>query len=75
QHDAEPVGGFRPTDSWAPGEVVVDRSGVALPAELPSGEYRLIVGVYNAYSGERLLVLDGGDRVELERVRVEISGE
>ena len=61
--------------AWAPGEVVVDRSGVALPADLASGEYRLIIGVYNAYSGERLLVLDGGDRVELERVRVEISGE
>ena len=60
---------------WAPGEVVVDRSGVALPADLASGVYRLIVGVYHAYSGAQLLVLDGGDRVELERVRVEITAE
>ncbi len=68
QNDAEPVGNFRPTDSWQPGEQLVDRYGVLLPRDLPPGDYTLRVGMYR-FSGERLPVTQvgqpAGDAVNL----------
>ncbi len=60
QVDAEPVGGFRPTTSWQPGELLHDRYGVPLPATLPPGTYTLITGLYH-FSGERLPVTVAGE--------------
>ena len=62
QRDSEPVGGSRPTTTWAPGEVVADNYGVLLPEDLLLGNYRLVVGIYLPSTGERLSVLsDGGE--------------
>jgi hypothetical protein len=52
--DGEPALGTRPTTGWQPGEVVQDRHGLMLPADLPPAEYRLIAGLYLPDSGERL---------------------
>ncbi|MGD9144926.1 MAG: hypothetical protein PVI80_05140, partial [Anaerolineae bacterium] len=60
QYDGEPVGGSRPTDEWTAGEVVYDRRGVLLPADLPSGDYVLVVGWYPADGGDRLPVRNAG---------------
>lgn len=46
QHDGDPVGGFSPTTRWRPGELVVDRHYVALPAGLAPGDYGLRAGLY-----------------------------
>jgi uncharacterized membrane protein len=46
--EEEPTHGFYPTQAWTYGELVRDRHTLALPAELPGGAYRLIVGVYRA---------------------------
>ncbi|MCS6845338.1 MAG: hypothetical protein NZ528_13605 [Caldilineales bacterium] len=46
QHDGDPVGGFTPTTRWRPGEIVVDRHYVPLPASLPPGDYGLRAGLY-----------------------------
>jgi hypothetical protein len=70
QHDGEPAGGSRPTSSWQPGEEVTDHHGVALPADLPPGEYRLAVGLYDAATGERLLVYTGEGTAPSDRVLV-----
>lgn len=70
QYDGPPAGGYRPATGWGPGEVVVDRRGVALPADLPPGEYRLIAGLYDAANGARLALDGGHDFVELGPVRV-----
>lgn len=48
QRDGEPGGGSLPTDSWQPGVRIADRHGLAIPADLPPGEYRLIAGLYDA---------------------------
>lgn len=54
QQDSEPVDGTRPTQTWSPGEVLVDRHAVSItPGTLP-GEYRLILGLYDASTGQRL---------------------
>ncbi|GAB4541400.1 MAG: hypothetical protein Kow0063_32210 [Anaerolineae bacterium] len=58
QVDRYPVDGFRPTSSWEVGELIVDRYGWQLPPELAPGEYRLIVGLYDWRTGQRLRVSD-----------------
>ncbi len=44
--NTEPGGGFAPTDGWLPNVPVWDHRGVALPDNLPAGEYQLWVVVY-----------------------------
>jgi hypothetical protein len=63
QHDSEPAAGFAPTTLWQPGQVVADRHGIPLPAELSPGEYTLVVAVYHAYTGERLSAAVGEESV------------
>jgi hypothetical protein len=48
QDDHLPLQGRRPTDTWLPGEVIVDQHLLALPPDLPPGPYRLEVGLYDA---------------------------
>lgn len=54
QHDGQPVAGSRRTSVWHRGEVVVDRHHLAVDPAAPPGEYRLIVGLYDATTGGRL---------------------
>jgi hypothetical protein len=76
QRDSPPVGGYRPTSEWDVGELVEDRYGIPLPADLPPGEYALAVGMYDA-ALQRLPVSDSigreladGRVVLKERVKV-----
>jgi hypothetical protein len=59
QSDSPPVSGDYPTSSWQPGEVVVDGHTVPLPSDAPQGTYRVVVGMYDNATKERLSVLDG----------------
>lgn len=43
-----------PTSRWQPGELVIDRADMPLPALAP-GPYRLLVGLYDAATGAPLL--------------------
>jgi hypothetical protein len=65
QRDAEPQDGRAPTTGWVVGEVIDDEYAITLPATLPSGEYPVEVGVYDARSGERLRLADGDNRFVL----------
>ncbi len=56
QTDAEPIGGLHPTSNWEAGEAVVDRYGVLLPTNLPTGTYTLTTGMYRPGDGTRLMV-------------------
>ncbi len=66
QADAPP--GDKPTTSWVSGEYVTDARVLQLPAELAPGEYRLIAGLYDALSLERLVVVDSAGRAVDENV-------
>ncbi len=55
QHDGEPAGNLKPTDSWMPGELVIDNHGLLLPPHIPTGVYHLSVGLYGL-DGTRLPV-------------------
>jgi hypothetical protein len=72
QEDHVPGRGARPTTSWLPGEVIVDRFDLALPADLPVGDYGLEIGLYDAGQPRlpRLPLGDGGDAVHLGRLSV-----
>jgi hypothetical protein len=52
----------RPTSGWMPGEYLADSVEFHLPDDLPPGHHRLLLGLYDESSGERLLLLgeDGG---------------
>jgi len=53
QRDGQPVLWLRPTSGWQPGERIVDRYGLLLPDDLPPGEYRVAVGLYDPQTGDR----------------------
>lgn len=57
QHDGEPAGGLRPTDTWAPDERIADHHGLLLPPDAVPGTYTLALGLYDA-EGNRLPVAD-----------------
>jgi len=65
QHDGQPRNGAYPTSVWDAGEVVADEHVLDLPADLPTGAYRLRVGWYLPGTGDRLPVAGDGDSVEL----------
>jgi hypothetical protein len=78
QLDRQPVGGFRPTSTWQPGELVRDNYGLQLPADLPSGDYRLIAGLYLPATMERASITSAeglylGDFAALSHIEV-LSG-
>jgi hypothetical protein len=73
--DGLPAHGFRPTSSWREGEVIIDERTLALPPDIPAGEYTLWAGLYHPDNGQRLGAYQGGvrladDRVQLGLVRV-----
>ncbi len=74
QVDTEPGDGLMPTPIWQIGQVLTDRYGVPLPADMPPGHYTLIVGLYHIGSGERVPVALGGgpvgDHIPLGSVEV-----
>jgi hypothetical protein len=47
QCDSPPLGGARPTTTWQPGEMIRDICEVILPANAPTGEYKVFAGMYN----------------------------
>jgi hypothetical protein len=68
QVDAFPAGGTRPTSHWRPGELVADAYRIPIPADLPSGEYQIEVGMYLAATMQRLQVIDEDERPIDDRV-------
>ena len=70
QHDGPPQGGARPTSSLIPGEIVADDHLLAEAAVLPPGRYRLIAGLYDPATGQRLAGPDGATFVHLADLEV-----
>ena len=78
QVDAQPIYGTRPTSTWLEGEII-DGDVYTFPVavDAPPGTYRLEVGLYDAATMTRLVVLDDeskavGDRVLLPQT-IEVS--
>jgi hypothetical protein len=58
QQDNPPGHGVRHTDTWLDGEVVVDRYELDVAGDAPPGEHRLLIGLYDAETGEALALQD-----------------
>jgi hypothetical protein len=71
QHDSPPNGGYTPTSTWLPGQPVTTRPALPLPTDLPPGDYRLITGLYDPNTGQRLTTESGNDFVDLGIIHVE----
>jgi len=65
QHDGLPVKGTIPTNDWTVGEVITDQHLVEF-ANLPPGNYKLVVGMYDANTGERLPVAGDDTAIQLQ---------
>lgn len=66
--------GPRPMTGWLPKEELWDQQTLHLPEDLSPGNYRLILGVYNWQSGERLAMrgedAEAGDVVTIGQVSI-----
>jgi hypothetical protein len=56
--DGQPGNGGSPTLLWVPGESIDDAIALAVPADIPVGEYAVEVGMYRAEDLARCLLLD-----------------
>ncbi len=67
QRDAPPL---TPTRQWSPEKPATDLHGLLLLPGTPPTRQRLIAGLYNSTSGERLISVDGGNYLELAEIEV-----
>lgn len=75
QVDRFPLDGAVPMPAWEPGAVIADHYLLPVDPDAPPGEYRLVVGMYDALSGARLPVYAGagvlaGDEILINMVEV-----
>ena len=75
QWDGQPVDGSLPTSLWRSEGSIVDRHMLDLPSDLSPGTYRLIAGLYDLTTLERLpMTVDGdpaGDTVPIAALVIE----
>lgn len=64
QYDSVPVSYLAPTNTWLPGQTIIDQFGIQLPDDISAGRYEVHVIVYDEASGERLSLSDPGDSQE-----------
>ncbi len=64
QRDSWPVDGQRATSGWRPGELVADEHPVYIDVAGPREGYRLVIGLYDLETGERLPLGDGSTALE-----------
>ena len=63
QADSPPTSGRYPTSVWDAGESIADLHALSLAPDLPAGEYRLAIGLYDPQTGKRVHILhENGDR-------------
>ena len=74
QYDRAPLQGVAPTTQWRTRDTLLDTYNLDVPADLPAGDYRLLVGLYDLPTLTRLPVqLDGmptGDTVHVATITV-----
>lgn len=67
QEDSKPQDGALPTIKWTVGQVVSDTHTIQIDVEGPREGYRLVVGLYQAATGARVILDTGADHLILPR--------
>jgi hypothetical protein len=57
-YDSQPLNGNYPTSRWQLDEVVIQTMALSLPQPIEPGNYRLMTGMYELQTGERLFARD-----------------
>lgn len=77
QQDNPPRCNTYPTSHWQPGEIILDPFYIRVDENASPGTYTLMVGLYEAASGQRLTVhsatgrwMEEGNRVRLATLEV-----
>jgi hypothetical protein len=65
QADSPPQAGTYPTSFWDASETVIDDHTIAVPSDLPVGDYTVAVGLYRLDTGERLPIAQGSGGSEI----------
>jgi hypothetical protein len=65
QSDGPPLAGTWPTSLWPTGHRLSETRTIALPSDLPPGEYEVVAGLYDPVTGRRVRLAGGGDGVPL----------
>jgi len=73
QQDNEPANNRRPTNTWRPGEVIVDAYAMPTALNAPEGTYTLEIGLYNPVTGERLMIVDDAGNVTADHAILETA--
>lgn len=68
QTNSAPLGNFRPTASWQPGEIVPDHLGLLLWPGTPPGKYSVQIWMYRESDGTLLPISVGGSAETQERL-------
>ncbi len=76
QADSPPMAGKYPTSVWDAGEVIADLHTLSLAPDLPAGEYKIAIGLYDPETGQRVPIVDedgqvSGDNVIISGLLVE----
>lgn len=73
QGDRIPGAGSVPTNRWAPRDTIVDAIDIAVPPEVPLGAYRVVVGLYDPGTGQRVRIEEPteGNELSIGTVRVD----
>jgi hypothetical protein len=70
QWDNPPVWGTYPTTEWSPGENVVDHYEISVNPDALTGNYYLLIGLYEPVTGRRLPVLDDEKRMTADSIQI-----
>jgi hypothetical protein len=74
QFDRAPLQGVAPTSLWREGDTLLDTYTIEIPADLPAGDYQLLVGLYDLPTLTRLPVqindAPAGDTIHVATVTV-----
>jgi len=75
QWDNPPQAGRYPTSAWSAADTVVDRYRLTLREGAPPGDYRLLVGMYDPQTGQRLPVTVDGQPQPNDAVELRMTSE
>ena len=76
QRDKASLNALVPTTQWKVGEALQDPFSLLIPPDLPAGDYRVVIGVYDPLDDDRRLTVraantnPAGDAVEIATVRI-----
>jgi hypothetical protein len=71
QVDSVPGGGAHPTTDWQPDEVIADPITIRLPADLPEGQYDIVLLMFDATGGTQVFTGTGNGAVVLATLNVQ----